>query len=308
MAYSLRHQDLQHAHSSSVHAVAHGLPAGWSVRPLSPSLGAVVQGVDLAKLQSREALAAIKALLLEHEVLFFRQQDISPQQHRALGAAFGHLHIHPVYPSVPGVPEAMVLDTDQQDLKDNALWHTDVTFSETPPLGAILAARHLPPCGGDTLWASGTAAYEALSPLMKEHLESLTAIHDFTRSFPLARYGQTPDEYERWKAARDRHPPVEHPVIRVHPESGRRALFVSEGFTTEICGIEADESSALLNYLFRHATKPEFQIRWSWQEGDVAFWDNRTTQHYAVDDYRPHRRIMHRVTIVGDRPFGPSRV
>ncbi|GBR46765.1 taurine dioxygenase [Neokomagataea thailandica] len=310
MAYPLRHQDLQVVEAVSAQAaavsIAVSMPEGWQVERLSPGLGAVIHGVDLSTPLADASLTALRQLLLKHEVLFFRRQTMSPQQHRALGAAFGTLHIHPVFPSVPAIPEVMVLDTQQQDLKDNALWHTDVTFSETPPLGAILAARHVPPCGGDTLWASGVAAYEALSPSMKVHLEGLTALHDFTRSFPLARYGKTSEAVARWKAARDKHPPVEHPVIRVHPESGRRAIFVNEGFTTEICGLEGDESAALLGYLFRHVTKPEFQIRWSWQEGDVAFWDNRTTQHYAVDDYRPHRRIMHRVTIVGDRPFGPG--
>nr|WP_298795126.1 taurine dioxygenase [uncultured Acetobacter sp.] len=272
---------------------------------LSPHIGAIMQGIDLGASLSVDTIRTIREMLLHHQVIFFRNQTLTPHQHRDFAQAFGSLHIHPVYPTVPDVPEAIVLDTDKNDLKDNALWHTDVTFSETPPLGAILVARYLPQTGGDTLWASATAAYDALSPQMKIHLEGLTALHDFTRSFPLSRFGRTADERNHWADIRNRNLPVEHPVIRIHPETGRRAIFVNEGFTTEICGIEQDESAALLSFLFRHLARPEFQIRWRWQEGDVAFWDNRITQHYAVDDYRPHRRIMHRVTIMGDKPVGP---
>ncbi|NHO32788.1 taurine dioxygenase [Acetobacter fallax] len=289
-------------HDSGASCIAFGR---WQVERLSPGIGAVVHGVDLAGPLPASAIAGLRDLLLSHQVLFFRGQSLTSRQHRDLGAAFGSLHIHPVYPTVAGVPEAIVLDTDRTDLKDNALWHTDVTFSETPSLGAILVARHLPETGGDTLWASTTAAYDALSPVMKVHLDGLTALHDFTRSFPLSRFGRSPEERDRWMAVRNRHPPVEHPVIRIHPETGRKAIFVNEGFTSEICDLEPEEGAALLAFLFRHLAKPEFQIRWSWRDGDVAFWDNRVTQHYAVDDYRPHRRIMHRVTILGDRPVGP---
>ncbi|MFT8676614.1 MAG: taurine dioxygenase [Acetobacter sp.] len=278
----------------------------FAVRPLSPAIGAVVEGLDLARPLAQKDLATVRDLLLRHQVLFFRNQDLSPQAQRDFAAAFGPLHIHPVYPTVPGVPEAILLDTDRNDLKDNALWHTDVTFSPTPPLGSVLAARLLPPSGGDTLWASGTAAWRALSSGMKQRLEGLVAVHEFTRSFPLSRFGRTEAEKRDWMQARANCPPVEHPVIRVHPETGERAIFVNQGFTTEICGLEPEESASLLNFLFQHVTRPEFSLRWSWQEGDVAFWDNRVTQHYAVDDYRPHRRIMHRVTIEGDRPIGPA--
>mgnify|MGYP004704895363 CR=1 FL=1 len=278
----------------------------WQVKRLSSHIGAVVKGVELHKPLSVSDIASLRGLLLQHQVLFFRDQEITPRQHRDLGLAFGSLHRHPVYPTVPDVPEAIVLDTAQNDLKDNALWHTDVTFSETPPMGAILVARHLPEIGGDTLWASGTAAYDALSEPMKVHLDNLTALHDFTRSFPLSRFGRTEEERRRWAEIRNSHLPVEHPVIRVHPETGQKAIFVNEGFTTEICDIDAEESAALLAFLFRHMARPEFHMRWSWRAGDVAFWDNRITQHYATDDYRPSRRIMHRITILGDKPFGPA--
>ncbi|QDH16746.1 taurine dioxygenase [Swingsia samuiensis] len=277
-----------------------------NVEPISPAIGAIIHNFDLSQPLTSTVLSQINELFLQYQVLFFRNQNLAPSKQRDFARAFGELHIHPVYPSLPDVPEAIILDTAQNDLKDNALWHIDVSFSPTPPLGAVLAARQLPQCGGDTLWASGTAAYRALSSEMKRHLEHLTAIHDFTRSFPLSRFGRTEKERELWEETRRKNPPVEHPVIRVHPETGERALYVNQGFTTEICGIERDESDALLNYLFQHISKPDFSLRWRWQDGDVAFWDNRVTQHYAIDDYRPHRRIMHRVTILGDKPVGPS--
>lgn len=274
--------------------------------PLSPAIGAIVSGVNLAQSLTAETESRLRELLLRHQVLFFRNQSITPRQQRDFAQRFGPLHQHPIYPTVADVPEIIVLDTEQNDLKDNALWHTDVTFSQTPPLGAVLAARHLPPSGGDTLWASATAAYDALSDGMKLRLEHLTALHDFTHSFPLSRFGRTEAEKQKWLLTREQQPPVEHPVIRIHPETNKRAIFVNEGFTTEVCGLEIEESAALLRFLFQHLSKPEFSVRWTWREGDVAFWDNRATQHYAVDDYRPHRRIMHRATILGDRPFGPA--
>lgn len=275
------------------------------VTQLAPALGAIVKDIDLSAPLSDALKQEIYELLLAHQVLFFRKQDLTPMAQRDLARYFGQLHIHPVYPTVENVPEVIVLDTARNDLRDNALWHTDVTFSPTPPLGAILAARLLPATGGDTLWASSTAAYEALSEGMKKRLENLTALHDFTRSFPLSRFGRNAEEREKWLKIRNDHPPVEHPVIRIHPDTGARGIFVSEGFTTEICDIGPEEGTALLQFLFRHTTRPEFSIRWRWEEGDVAFWDNRITSHYAVDDYRPARRVMNRVTILGDRPYGP---
>ena len=273
------------------------------ITPLSPALGAQISGVDLSRDISAEARAAIEQALLIHQVLFFREQPINPQQQANFAAQFGDLHIHPIYPNVPETPQVLVLDTAVTDVRDNAIWHTDVTFLPTPALGAVLAAKQLPAYGGDTLWASGIAAFEALSAPLKTLLDGLTATHDFTKSFPLARFGSTPQDLERWEATRRANPPLSHPVIRTHPVSGRKSLFVSDGFTTRINELSEAESEALLKFLFAHATRPEFTIRWRWQENDVAFWDNRVTQHYAVDDYRPARRVMHRATILGDVPF-----
>jgi taurine dioxygenase len=251
-----------------------------SVQPLNPTIGAVVRGVDLGQPLGVATIGAIN---------------------RAFAARFGALHVHPVYPHVKEVPEIIILDTHPDNQPDNDNWHTDVTFIETPPLGAVLAAKDLPSSGGDTSWSSSIAAFEALSPPWQAFLTGLTALHDFAKSFPPERFS-APEERERWQIARDRNPPVIHPVVRTHPVSGRKGLFVNEGFTTRITGFSAKESDAVLRFLFEHVAKPEFTVRWRWKAGDVAFWDNRCTQHYALADYLPNRRVMHRATILGDRP------
>ena len=274
-----------------------------TIIPLSASLGAQIDGITLNRPLSVEHHDAIQQALLTYQVLFFRNQPLNPAQQVAFAAHFGDLHIHPIYPNVPEQPEVMVLDTAMTDVRDNAIWHTDVTFLPTPALGAVLSAKQLPAFGGDTLWASGIAAFEALSAPLQQLLDGLTATHNFIKSFPVERFGNTPEDLARWEETRKNNPPLSHPVIRTHPVSGRKALFVNEGFTTRINELEEAESEAILKLLFAHATRPEFTIRWRWQENDVAFWDNRVTQHYAVDDYRPNRRVMHRATILGDAPF-----
>jgi len=273
-----------------------------SVTRLTPTIGAVVDGVRLNEPLSDDAFVKINDALVTHQVLFFRDQNLTPLQHRDFAARFGKLHIHPIYPSHTEAPEILVLDTDVIDLQDNAIWHTDVTFTERPPMGSVLIARVLPETGGDTLWASCIAAYEALSPPMQTFLKGLTATHSITQSFPAQRFGMTPEAQARLEKATRDNPPVSHPVIRTHPVSGKKALFVQDGFTTHINELTAPESKALLAFLSAHSAKPEFVVRWKWRLGDVAFWDNRVTLHYATDDYRPARRVMNRATIVGDRP------
>jgi taurine dioxygenase len=273
------------------------------ITPISSALGAQISGVDLSRDLTAEQRNAIEQALLAYQVLFFRDQPVTPRQQARFAANFGDLHVHPIYPNVADQPEVMVLDTALTDVRDNAIWHTDVTFLPTPALGAVLSAKQLPAFGGDTLWASGIAAFEALSKPLQSLLDGLTATHDFTRSFPLERFGSTAEDLARWEETRRKNPPLSHPVIRTHPVSGRKALFVNDGFTTRINELEPAESEAILKLLFAHATRPEFTIRWRWQENDVAMWDNRVTQHYAVDDYRPQRRVMHRATILGDVPF-----
>ncbi|WP_434561218.1 taurine dioxygenase [Pseudomonas sp. R1-6] len=274
-----------------------------TITPLSIALGAQINGIDISQPLSPQDRDFVEQALLEHQVLFFRDQPIEPPQQARFAAYFGDLHIHPIYPNIPEQPEVLVLDTAVTDVRDNAVWHTDVTFLPTPALGAVLSAKLLPAFGGDTLWASGIAAYEALSAPLKSLLEGLTATHDFTRSFPLERFGNSPEDLVRWEEARRKNPSLSHPVIRTHPVSGRRSLFVNEGFTTRINELSETESEAILKLLFAHATRPEFTVRWRWQANDVAFWDNRVTQHFAVDDYRPARRVMHRATVLGDVPF-----
>lgn len=274
-----------------------------SIEPISPALGAIVSGVRLADPLDDAAQRQIEQALLDHHVLFFRDQPLTPTQQANFAARFGDLHIHPIYPSSPEQREVIVLDTAVTDVRDNAIWHTDVTFLETPALGAVLAAKQLPPYGGDTLWASGIAAFEALSKPLQQLLDGLTATHDISKSFPQERFGATDADLARLEEARRKNPPRSHPVIRTHPVTGRKALFVSDGFTTRINELEAAESRAILDLLFAHFARPEFTVRWRWKENDVAFWDNRVTQHYAVDDYRPQRRVMHRATILGDKPF-----
>lgn len=274
-----------------------------NITALGPYIGAQVSNLDLTRPLSDTQFEQLYHALLRHQVLFLRDQLITPHQQRALAVRFGDLHIHPVYPHAEGVEEIIVLDTHQDNPPDNDNWHTDVTFINTPPAVAILASKLLPESGGDTLWASGIAAFEALSAPLKTLLEGLHAEHDFKKSFQEYKYRRTAEEHQRWQEAVAKHPPVQHPVIRTHPVSGRKALFVNEGFTTRIVELSEKESDAVLALLYAHATKPEFQVRWRWQPNDVAIWDNRVTQHYANADYYPARRVMHRATVLGDRPF-----
>ena len=272
------------------------------IERLSPALGAVISGIDLNAALNDEAQQGLQAALVEHQVLFLRQQFLQAEQQRDVAKLFGDLHIHPIYPAHERVAEVMVLDSHKQDLRDNELWHTDVTFIQTPPLGCVLSAQQVPEFGGDTLWASSTAAYAALSKPMQALLEGLSASHDIRKSFPATRFALTDADAARFEKAKQDHPPVSHPVVRTHPVTGKKGLFVSEGFTTHINELTETESDALLRFLFAHATHPNFQVRWHWQAGDVAIWDNRATQHFANFDYGTAHRIMHRATVLGDKP------
>lgn len=273
------------------------------VTRLNRVIGAVVNGVDLSRELPRSVIDHLGELMVEHQVLFFRNQPITPQAQRDFAANFGTLHIHPIYPVLPELPEIMLLDTHAGFLPDNDNWHTDVTFSTTPPLAGILAAKRIPPVGGDTLWSSCSAAYDALSEPLRRFLEGLTAQHSVAKSFPPERWQNDPAFKERYDRAVAKHPPVNHPVVRTHPVSGRKGLFVNEGFTTHINELKPRESQILLAFLSTHMAQPEFTVRWRWSVDDIAFWDNRNTQHYAVADYLPERRTMHRATVNGDKPF-----
>jgi len=276
-------------------------------RPLTPTIGALVENVDLSVPLDSEQFADIQAALLRHQVIFFENQRLTPVQHRDFAARFGALHTHPLYPGVPEAPELFTLDNHQANPTDNDSWHTDVTFIETPPKAAILHAHLLPASGGDTIWSNMKAAFEALSPSFRDYLTTLDAVHDFARGFPASGVVAGNAGAEAHARAVAANPPVTHPVVRTHPETGEDGLFVNYTFTDRIVGLTRKESDAILGMLFEHIQKPEFLVRWRWTENAIAFWDNRVTQHYAVNDYLPARRVMVRATILGDRPYHRSR-
>jgi taurine dioxygenase len=273
----------------------------FSVNPLSSALGAELSGVDLTTDMSPAVLQEIRQQLLEHEVIFFRDQDISPEQHRALAASFGPLQTHPAYDTVAGIPEITILESTAENPTKIEAWHTDMTFRQHPPLGCVLRSKIIPAKGGDTMWASMTAAYDALSPAMQNFLSDLSAEHDFSYGFKesLAELGGR----ERLAQAVAENPPVIHPVIRTHPETGKKVIFVNSLFTTRILELSREESQAVLTFLYGHITTPEFSCRFNWKANSIAIWDNRSTQHKPVNDYFPAHRMLHRVVIDGDKPY-----
>ncbi len=284
--------------------MADGSTTALGIVPLTPTIGAVIEGVRLGAAMSDGQIAEIRAALLAHKVLFFEDQNLTPAQQRDFARRFGELDIHPLYPGDADAPEIMVLDNHAGNPTDNDHWHTDVTYLERPAMAGMLYARELPPVGGDTLWASMTAAYQALSPTMRSFLDGLSAVHDFSHAFTDTGLAGQAAGQDKLAAARAAHPPVIHPVVRVHPETGEKALFVNSVFTARIKGMRREESHALLDFLCAHVQRPDFAVRWRWRPGAVAFWDNRCTQHYAVNDYLPHRRVLTRATVNGDRPMG----
>jgi len=269
------------------------------VRRLTPSIGAEIFGVDLGGAIGNQQFDEIHDALLRHLVIFFRDQKMTPEQHKDFGRRFGKLHIHPASTSVLAEhPEILVIKADENSKRvAGEVWHSDVSCDPEPPMGSILH-MHQPPAngGGDTMFANMYVAYEKLSDPMKEFLAGLTAVHDGEHVYR-GRYGMND--------AGKTFPRAEHPVIRTHPETWRAALYVNRGFTTRIKELNRNESDALLAMLFDHAETPEFQCRFKWQEGSVAFWDNRAVIHHAMWDYHPLSRLAHRVTICGDRPFYP---
>jgi taurine dioxygenase len=242
-----------------------------NVMPVTPRIGVEVDGLTLAKPLSNRQVEELHQALAEHQVLFFRDQPLDMNSQKTFGCYFGELHIHPNTPGPQGHPEILPVHADAHSKRvAGEYWHSDVSCDEEPPMGSILYLHTVPPVGGDTLFASQYAAYDALSPGMKTYLEGLTATHS----------GE-----------------------QVYRATRRKALFVNQGFTTEIDGVPKEESRAILNYLFEHCTRADFQVRFRWQPHSVAFWDNRSVQHMALWDYYPQVRSGHRVTIKGDRPF-----
>jgi taurine dioxygenase len=267
------------------------------VDKLTPIIGAEIGGIDLSRPLEGEQLEEVRRALAENLVIFFRDQHLTREQHLAFGRLFGPLHTHPAAPSEPGMPELMIIHADRDSPRANGEgWHTDVSCEAEPPMGSVLYIRTCPPHGGDTLFASMYAAYEALSERMKQYLAGMNAQHDSEHVYRgmFANYGVV-DKKE--------YPRAVHPVVRTHPVTGRKALYVNRGFTTHLKDVPADESDAVLSYLFQHMENPIFQCRFRWRENSIAFWDNRCAQHRAMWDYWPHTRSGNRVTIAGDRPY-----
>ena len=280
--------------------------AGLTVTPVSTVLGAEISGLDLREPLTAEVIAAIRAALLRHKVVFFRDQDISHEDHVRFGRYFGDLEGHPVTSHVPNFPEILHIEAaDGMKLREEIVplvrvankWHTDVTFRAAPSMGGVLRMRDMPPLGGDTLFADTAAIYRDLPDALKDRLATLTAEHDIIQS-----YGYRIDEAKR-QELRAAYPPMVHPVIRTHPETGEKHLFVNKVFTTRILGLPDDEAKSLLAELLDRVKTPEYQVRFRWTPNAIVFWDNRATQHYAILDYWPQERIVERVTIVGDAPY-----
>ncbi|NQV82773.1 MAG: TauD/TfdA family dioxygenase [Rhodospirillales bacterium] len=266
---------------------------------LTPACGAEISGVDLSDDLSEPAIAEIRRALLQFKVIFFRDQNITPDHHLAFARRFGDLVDYPMVTGLDGYPEIVpVVKLEHETHNFGGIWHSDTTYLAEPPLGAILVARELPPEGGDTLFANMGMAYEALSDAMKAMLGGLTAINSSAKD---AVAKSRKDRQKNMGAVPD--PLVaEHPVIRTHPETGEKILYVNIGHTIGIKGMDAAESGPLLEFLFAHQRQDEFTCRFKWQPGSIAFWDNRSSQHYPINDYHGHKRVMHRITLAGDTP------
>ncbi|GIF63336.1 taurine dioxygenase [Asanoa ishikariensis] len=272
---------------------------------LSPEFGSEVFGLDLGNATDDE-LAAVRRTLVDRKVLFFRDQQLDEDGQVSLGRRIGELTAsHPVVGGVDEAhPEIYALDSADDGFAD--VWHTDVTFMRRPPLGSILRAVTLPPSGGDTSWADTQLAYRSLSAPVRQLADQLTAVHDGNREFGYYLAQRRGGRGSVWDGeVVTRLDPVEHPVVRVHPETGLRGLFVNPGFTSHIVGVSDAESRGILDLLYAHLTKPEHIVRHRWRAGDVVMWDNRSTAHYANRDYGSAHRVMHRITLRGDEPYGP---
>ncbi len=273
-----------------------------TVEPVSGTVGAVVGGVDLAEPLDESTLGEIRQAFLAHHVLFFHDQDLTAEAQLRFGRYFGELDTHPFVEGTEAHPEVIEIITEPDDwLNFGGGWHSDVTFLDEPDLGSILYAIEVPPFGGDTLFADQHAAYEALSDTMKHLLDGLVAKHSAGPQYAEGGYS-TLSKSMKTKSPESADRVVCHPLVRTHPETGKKALYVNPSFTVGIDGMRMDESMALLGFLFNHAVREPFTCRFRWSPGSVAMWDNRSVQHYALFDYRGHRRHMRRITVKGDRP------
>jgi taurine dioxygenase len=271
------------------------------IRPASATIGAEIHGVDLDHDLDAATIATLRQTLLDHLVIFFRGQNLPPDRFLAFARRFGAPVEYPFVKGIEGYPEIIaVAKLEHERTNFGGVWHSDTTYLEIPPMGTMLLAREVPPVGGDTLFANMCLAYETLSDGMKRLLDGLRAINSSAKADVTKtredRIRSDPTALARQELA------AEHPVVRTHPETGRKALYVNTAHTVRFAGMTEEESKPILDYLHRHQTRPEFTCRFSWQVGSLAFWDNRATQHYPLNDYHGHRRIMHRITLAGDRP------
>jgi taurine dioxygenase len=271
------------------------------VRPLAGALGAEIFGVDLRQALDAATVAAIRRTWLEHLVIFFRDQDLAPAEFLAFARQFGRAIEYPFVKGLDDCPEVIpVLKLEHERVNFGGIWHSDTSYLELPPMASMLVAREVPPVGGDTLFANMYLAYEALSERMRALLDGLVGVNSSAK----ADASKTREDRMKDNARADVRAEylAEHPVVRTHPESGRKALYINVAHTVRFQGMTEEESAPLLGFLFQHLTKPEFTCRFRWQAGSLAFWDNRCAQHNPVNDYHGYRRVMHRVTLAGDKP------
>jgi taurine dioxygenase len=274
------------------------------VHPIAGALGAEISGVDLSVDLDDATVAALRGAWLGHLVLFFRDQDLSPARFLAFARRFGEVVEYPFVRGLDEAPEVIpVLKLEHERVNFGGVWHSDTAYLDVPPMASLLIAREVPPAGGDTLFANMYLAYEALSGGMRGIVDGLVAINSSAK----ADASRTREDRTRDSGRADAKPEyvAAHPAVRVHPETGRRALYVNAAHTVGFEGLTDAESAPILDYLFRHQARPEFTCRFRWRPGSIAFWDNRCAQHNAINDYQGHRRLMHRVTLAGDKPAGP---
>lgn len=286
-------------HAKNQHLSSAALP--FTLKPLTPTIGVEVHDIDLAKPVDAKTLAALRKTLLQWKVIFFRDQNITTEQHLAFARNFGELEVHPFAPKKQGFPEILPITHDEKNKGKENVWHSDVTWREAPSLGSILRALEVPDVGGDTLFSDMYAAYDNLPDSVKDEIDGKMAVHDFAHFRTAMRKRGVPEE--EIEAMNKKYPMVEHPVVRTHPETGRKGIYVNTAFTQHIVGMDKDKSDAMLKYLYAQAAIPEYQCRFRWAANSLAFWDNRACQHYAVSDYYPALRRMERATIIGDKPY-----
>ena len=266
------------------------------VQRIAGALGAEILGVDLSKSFSEEE---IRQAFLEHQVIFFRDQKLDPAQFMAFARAMGRPIEYPFVKGIAGFPEVIeVKKLEHERHNFGGIWHSDTAYLDEPPMGSMLLAREVPPYGGDTEFANQYLAYETLSSQLQKLLSGLKAVNTSAK----ANVTRTREDRIKEQGGSGKDFEAEHPVVRTHPETGRKALYVNTGHTVRFAGMTEEESAPLLEFLFQHQVKPEFTCRFSWRVGSLAFWDNRCTQHNPINDYHGHRRVMHRITLAGDRP------